>query len=329
MLNYIEENYPAVFRALSILIVACMAFAIISTVILSVFFKDDNASPELFGHTIYVMEGEHMSPEIPDGSAVFAESDTLEFGAPIGAIALCKLDDGKYIVARIINSEINDEGLFAYRVRYDNQSDDTTQSVSAKLVIGQVKYHSAALGALIRFVISPLGIGCIIVIPCILIVLYKIHVYKNGKNEFDTESKTDEENTKEENYIDDGLEQQNELPIDRPVAPKVKVAVSSSRQSAAKKKKSPTAVKVVKVKLKQLPYNKYESFIETARTDDVKIEMLETDENNAEGFDNPSNYEHELDFAEKKLADADNEDIKCRINDLMAMLELQSKGHNK
>lgn len=170
-----KRKQPVYVTIIGIAIIAILAIAIISVIALSLSFKDKNSAPSIFGYSLYIMDGAQMEPEIPKGSAIFAKTGPISAGDPIGVAALCKVDGGSNTtVMRIVNTEVDSNGLLTYWVRFDTQPENTAQIISASSVIGQAKFYSKGLGKFITFAVSPIGILCLIIVPCVMFAVYQV-----------------------------------------------------------------------------------------------------------------------------------------------------------
>lgn len=178
-----KRQQPVYVTIIGIAIIVILALAILSVVILSVSFKDKNSAPSIFGYSLYIMDGAQMEPEIPQGSAIFAKTGPITSGNSIGVAALCKVDGGKNTtVMRIVNTEVDSNGLLTYWVRFDTQPENTAQIISASSVIGQAKFYSKGLGKFITFAVSPIGIFCLIIVPCVMFAVYQVLLIILKKN---------------------------------------------------------------------------------------------------------------------------------------------------
>lgn len=178
-----KRQQPVYVTIIGIAIIVILAIAILSVVILSVSFKDENSAPSIFGYSLYIMDGNQMEPEIPKGSAIFAKTGPITSGNSVGVAALCKVDGGKNTtVMRIVNTEVDSNGLLTYWVRFDTQPENTAQIISASSVIGQAKFYSKGLGKFITFAVSPIGIFCLIIVPCVMFAVYQVLLIILKKN---------------------------------------------------------------------------------------------------------------------------------------------------
>lgn len=159
-------------KVVFIVIIALLILCIAGVFVLSALFSSSNSAPSIFGQTVFIMESGEMSPAIPKGAAVFAETGVLP---QVKEVALCKTVDGEITTAlRVVDIITEEDGSVVYVVRYDNSEENTAQYISADNVIGKAVTYSIALGAVIRFATSPLGILCIVIIPCAIIVIYQV-----------------------------------------------------------------------------------------------------------------------------------------------------------
>ena len=186
-------------KALTI-IFALIIIAIIFVMATSFVFTSKNSTPTIFGYNIFVMDGNAMSPEIPDNCAVLSKAGELP---KAGDVALCKLiynedsDTNNFVtVLRVVGTEEID-GKITYLMKSDINTTSEIVKVPSDQVVGKAIFSMPEFGAVISFAKSQLGILILIILPAALILIsLLISALKNiNEQEDETEIDIEEEDT--------------------------------------------------------------------------------------------------------------------------------------
>ena len=162
-------------QIIGIVCVFVLALLIVCTFVLYGIFKDANTAPSIFGHRIYIMNGDGMEPRIEQGAAVFVDEGVMP-EAP-GNVILCSIDGRLAVVGYVGSQEVTlPDGTVEsrYIVKYDNTPEDEVWAVEASDIIGRAVSYDVFLGALIRFVASKAGMLIIVIVPCAALVIYEV-----------------------------------------------------------------------------------------------------------------------------------------------------------
>ncbi len=155
-----------------------LVIAIIGTFVLFGIFKDSNSAPSLFGHRVYIMNGDGMDPRIQAGSAVFVKEG--EFPEREGNVILCSID-GQLAVVGFLGTEgiVTPEGVAEtrYIVKYDNAPAEEKWGVGEEDIIGVAKTYSKFFGSVVKFASSKAGMLTVVIIPCALVLIYEVTMF--------------------------------------------------------------------------------------------------------------------------------------------------------
>lgn len=222
---------------IGIIVIFILAILIVCTFVVYGIFRDANKAPSVFGHRIYLMNGDGMEPRIKQGSAVFIDEGAMPEAE--GNVILCDID-GRLAVVGFQGTQdvtmLDGSVQRKYIVKYDNAPAEQVWAVDEGDIIGRAISYDTALGAVIRFASSKTGMLVIVIVPCALLVIYEIVMLvislKKGKTADDMELEEIETidaadmNFNNANALDFGrmsdkpTEKKQELKFDKVTAPK-------------------------------------------------------------------------------------------------------------
>lgn len=201
-----------------ILLVMVIAIALFVLIISITAKKDSDGTATVFGYQLRFVQSDSMAKceqtdvsayeikSIPVKSCVFIEvvpeneQEQAEWykNLKVGDVLTFKYLYNKQetITHRIINITENKIGGYFIALEGDNKNSDSkllTQIVNTSLtdspnyVIGKVKGQSYLLGLIVYAFKSPVGIVCLIIIPCLIIIAFEVlrlvKVFSSGKKE--------------------------------------------------------------------------------------------------------------------------------------------------
>lgn len=177
---------------IGIIVIFILAILIVCTFVVYGIFRDANKAPSVFGHRIYLMNGDGMEPRIKQGSAVFIDEGAMPEAE--GNVILCDID-GRLAVVGFQGAQdvtlIDGSVQRKYIVKYDNAPAEQVWAVDEGDIIGRAISYDTTLGAVIRFASSKTGMLVIVIVPCALLVIYEIIMLvismKKGKTNDDME----------------------------------------------------------------------------------------------------------------------------------------------
>ncbi len=177
---------------IGIIVIFILAILIVCTFVVYGIFRDANKAPSVFGHRIYLMNGDGMEPRIKQGSAVFIDEGAMPEAE--GNVILCDID-GRLAVVGFQGTQdvtmLDGSVQRKYIVKYDNAPAEQVWAVDEDDIIGRAISYDTALGAVIRFASSKTGMLVIVIVPCALLVIYEIVMLiislKKGKTTDDME----------------------------------------------------------------------------------------------------------------------------------------------
>ncbi|MCM1060473.1 MAG: hypothetical protein NC452_09275 [Eubacterium sp.] len=170
--------------AIDVLLLLGAAFLLITSLI----FNRESA-PKIFSHRIYIVETEAFSL-VKKGSALVAEQTEAE-NIAAGNIVIFSDDEERARIAEVQDARLED-GVYIFEIKNDLGEKMT---IGQSRILGKGMYYSEAIGALVSFALSPLGVCFVAVLPCAaFIVLEVIASLKrgDGQPEFETVKKQDE-----------------------------------------------------------------------------------------------------------------------------------------
>ena len=160
---------------IGIIVIFILAILIVCTFVVYGIFRDANKAPSVFGHRIYLMNGDGMEPRIKQGSAVFIDEGAMPEAE--GNVILCDID-GRLAVVGFQGAQdvtlIDGSVQRKYIVKYDNAPAEQVWAVDEGDIIGRAISYDTTLGAVIRFASSKTGMLVIVIVPCALLVIYEI-----------------------------------------------------------------------------------------------------------------------------------------------------------
>ena len=190
---------------LNVLLYVFLALCIFTVFLTVLSKKDSDGAAEVFGYQMRVVTSNSMSEceftdvssykikDIPIRSLVFVEvipdspeeaekwyrklqvGDVLTFRYAYTTqvtithriTSITEKDTGGYVI-ELAGDNINSDSSRLY------QSIDTSTSNSANYVIGRVTVKSYVLGVIMSFLMSPLGMILVIILPCLVIILLEV-----------------------------------------------------------------------------------------------------------------------------------------------------------
>ena len=221
------------------------------------------------------------------------------------------------ITHRIISITEKDTGGYIIELQGDNaasgthagvQTIDTSETESPNYVIGKVTGSSRLLGLLVYALKTPVGICCIVIVPCVIVIGIELVRIFSVINE-EKRKKAKEETAKKQDEIDELKQQLAAL----------KAAVDKSQQTDVEKEektdekepepltetKAETAETVEEVQEPQSEENKEENKEEDKEENKAETELAETQEpkgekTQGEKTDEPETVEEKTEKGEEK-----------------------------
>ena len=191
--------------ALNVLMYVFLAICILSVAITLLSKKDVDGAAEIFGYQMRIVTSESMAASehtnvskfeigsIPLRSMIFvkvmpddpAEADAWYRGLQVGDVLTFRYVYTTQITIthRIVSIEEKDTGGFIIELAGDNKSAedglltqviDTSIPNNMNYVIGKVTGQAKLFGAVMSFLMQPIGIILVIMIPCFAIILFEI-----------------------------------------------------------------------------------------------------------------------------------------------------------
>ncbi|WP_173459812.1 hypothetical protein [Ruminococcus flavefaciens] len=175
-----------------VLIILCILLIVIS-IIVNIGFSGGK-TPKLFGRYFYIVkESDNMGDNVTKGACLISP-DAKDTTIAKGDIVLCyPANDPDTLKVLSVYDVINaDDGSVKY-ITADATNVGSEDSISKESIAAICTGHteSAELGALIRFAASIKGIICLLVLPCILLVIFLIAKLASGKGEDDFDDEFD------------------------------------------------------------------------------------------------------------------------------------------
>ncbi len=195
--------------------------------------KSKDGAPVIFGHEIRLVLSDSMEKcsetdvsnykirDLPVHSAIFVEvvpedaeqAEEWYASLKVGDVLTFRYLYGRQttITHRLVKIEEKQNGGYLLTLQGDNKAPgsnqtsqviDTSEKGSFNYVIGKVTGKSNALGYLIYVLKRPLGIICIVIVPCALIVAWEIIRITDIANK-KKKKKLEEENRKKELEIEE------------------------------------------------------------------------------------------------------------------------------
>lgn len=131
-------------------------------------------TPNIFGTYLYLVKTDAFD-ELKNGTALIAQEVHAMEIQP-GAIVIFNLENGKPALADVRTSELVD-GVYRFEAVTENGSEII---LSQSQIVAKGTSYSDIWGAIISFVVSPLGVLLIAVVPCIIIIIVEIVKFINN-----------------------------------------------------------------------------------------------------------------------------------------------------
>lgn len=222
---------------LNVLMYAFLALCVFVLIIAVSSKKDVDGAATIFGRQVRLIRSDSMAEseatdvsdfdikDIPIKTLIFIETvpedaeeredwyDDLEVGDVLTFRYVYVSQET--ITHRIISIEEKETGGYIIQLRGDNASSDTnagiqtidtSQTESPNYVIGKVTGTSRFLGLLVYALKTPVGICCIVIVPCVIVIGFEIVRIVGVVNE-EKRKKAKEETAKKQDEIDE-LKQQ-------------------------------------------------------------------------------------------------------------------------
>lgn len=190
-----------------VLVFVLVAIALFAVVLSIVSKKDSDGTATLFGVQLRFVQSSSMEKceqtdvsaykikSIPVKSCVFVQvvpEDEAEANQWYGDIQVGDVLTVKYYVAtrqetithRVVDIQPNTNGGYTITLEGDNKNDDSTKLMqqvidttavnSYNYVVGKVVGQSYLLGLLVYAFKSPVGLICLIIIPCLIIIVFEV-----------------------------------------------------------------------------------------------------------------------------------------------------------
>ncbi len=139
---------------------------------LTISFKNADATPSLFGYSFYISDEKDMDSAVETGSLVVTKNCTVD-SSHVGCVMLCENVEGfGTSIFRLTGVEATNETLM-YNMCFDD-APNSNVTVSADVVIGECKYSYHALGKLITFVTSKIGVAVCVILPALILAIIEL-----------------------------------------------------------------------------------------------------------------------------------------------------------
>ena len=175
-----------------VLIVLCILLIVVS-IIVNIGFSGGK-TPKLFGRYFYIVkEADNMGDNVTKGACLISP-DAKDSAIGKGDIVLCypANDPNTLKVLSIYDVVTAEDGSTKY-IAADATNVGSEDSISKENIAAICTGHteSAELGALIRFASSIKGIICLLVLPCVLLVIFLIAKLASSKGDDDFDDEFD------------------------------------------------------------------------------------------------------------------------------------------
>lgn len=175
-----------------VLIVLCILLIVVS-IIVNIGFSGGK-TPKLFGRYFYIVkEADNMGDNVTKGACLISP-DAKDAAIAKGDIVLCypANDPNTLKVLSIYDVVTAEDGSTKY-ITADATNVGSEDSISKENIAAICTGHteSAELGALIRFASSIKGIICLLVLPCVLLVIFLIAKLASSKGDDDFDDEFD------------------------------------------------------------------------------------------------------------------------------------------
>lgn len=131
-------------------------------------------TPNIFGSYLYLVKTDAFN-ELKSGTALVAKEVHASEIQP-WAIVIFNLENGKPALAEVRSSELAD-GVYSFEAVTENGAEIT---LSQSQIVAKGTSYSDIWGAVISFVVSPLGVLLIAVVPCLIIIIVEIAKFINN-----------------------------------------------------------------------------------------------------------------------------------------------------
>lgn len=219
--------------ALDVLIYIFLAICVFSVLVTVLSKRDSDGAAEVFGYQMRVVTSDSMSKseftdvssfeikDIPIRSMVFVKvmpedadaADEFYRSLNVGDVLTFRYvyTTQVTITHRITSITEKETGGFVIELAGDNKSSEDGQLVqtidtsipnNTNYVIGKVTGQSKVFGAVMSFLMNPIAIVLIIILPCLIIILFEIlkivKVFSSDKKKREQEEKEKKDNELEE-----------------------------------------------------------------------------------------------------------------------------------
>ena len=218
---------------LNVLMYIFLVLCIFSVIITVISKRDPDGAAEVFGYQMRVVTSDSMAEceltdvsaykikDIPIRSMVFvkvmpdepAEADEFYRSLKVGDVLTFRYvyTTQVTITHRITSITEKDTGGFVIELAGDNKNSEDGQLVqvidtsipnNTNYVIGKVTGQSKVFGAVMSFLMNPIAIVLIIIVPCVIIILLEalkiVRLFTSDKKKREREEKESKENELEE-----------------------------------------------------------------------------------------------------------------------------------
>ena len=218
---------------LNVLMYIFLVLCVFSVIITIISKRDPDGAAEVFGYQMRVVTSDSMAEceltdvsaykikDIPIRSMVFvkvmpdepAEADEFYRSLKVGDVLTFRYvyTTQVTITHRITSITEKDTGGFVIELAGDNKNSedgqltqiiDTSIPNNTNYVIGKVTGQSKAFGAVMSFLMNPIAIVLIIIVPCVIIILLEmlkiVRLFTSDKKKREREEKESKENELEE-----------------------------------------------------------------------------------------------------------------------------------
>ena len=154
------------------ILIGVLAAAILLFLVIIVKGMASNGQPEIFGHQLYIVRSNSMSPTFETGSLNIVKRIDPEFIRVDDIITYQRNGEGISTTHRVV--EIQQEEPLQFITRGDANNTNDPLPVEANAVIGKVVISIPYAGFVLGFAKSKKGMSVLLIIPGILLIISQV-----------------------------------------------------------------------------------------------------------------------------------------------------------
>lgn len=172
------SNKKIIKKAVSAVIIVIMA-ALTAALVWMFVQISSGRQAELFGYRLYYVVSDSMTPELAVGDVILsrsAEGQTIEIGDVVTYIGQVGSQKGKIITHKVVEAPYTGEDGATYiRTQGVKAGAPLDAPIKIEYVNGIMVKRLAVTGAILRFVMKPVGFITVIAVPLMLLILYQLY----------------------------------------------------------------------------------------------------------------------------------------------------------